>query len=342
MKVRVRDIAREAGVSAASVSNALNGRGGVGEETAKRILSIARDMGYTFDKSASHRKNYVKLVVFKRHGLVVMDTQFFAEMMEALERECHQIGLQMVVAHIHMEKDADYHARIRDICQEDCAGILLLATEMFADDLDLFMKTKAPLLVIDSMFQTKKVNCVVMNNFEAGHLATEHLIQMGHTHIEHITSTVRFNNMRFRRVGFEAAMVERHLPIGEGAIWRVTPTIEGAYRDMYALIDRRTAPMPTAFFAANDIIAFGAMRALKERGIDVPQDVSIIGMDDLTICQIANPALSTIRVFREDIARIAIQRLVQMLDESASRCVQKTEVSVELVDRKSVADLNDM
>lgn len=342
MKVRVRDIANEAGVSAATVSNALNGKGGVGDETSKRILSIAREMGYALERPTSQIKRYVRLVVFKRHGLVVMDTQFFAEMMEGLERQCHQNGLEMMITHIHMEKDDDYHQRIRNLCQEECAGIILLATEMYPEDVELFSNAKAPLLVLDSLFSHNQFNCVVMNNYEAGYIATERLIKMGHTRIEHITSAVRFNNMGYRRKGYEAAMEDAKLQMPESAIWRVTPTLEGAYRDMYALIGKRKGPMPTAFFAANDIMAAGCVRAMKERGLKIPGDVSIIGMDDLSVCQIANPVLSTIRVFREDIARIAVRRLLEMMDDSTSRCIQKTEVSVELVDRKSVSDLRDM
>jgi LacI family transcriptional regulator len=340
MKVRVKDIAEKAGVSAASVSNALGGKGGVSEETSKRILSIAREMGYAFESSAPGIKKYVRLVSFKRHGLVLMDTQFFAEMIEALERQCHRAGLEMVVSNINMEKDQNYLERVRDICQESCAGILLLATEMYLEDLRLFAQTRAPLLALDSLFHNERVNCVVMNNHEAGYMATERFIKMGHTRIEHITSRVRFNNMRDRRIGYERCMAEYKLPVPENAIWRVTPTLEGAYRDMSALLDARKEAMPTAFFAANDIMAVGCVRAMKEHGIRIPADVSMIGMDDLSICQITNPVLSTIRVFREEIARIAVIRLVDMMDETMFSCIQKTEVSVELVDRKSVLDLN--
>lgn len=342
MKVRVKDIAMEAGVSPASVSNVLNGKGGVSEATARRILSVARELGYVVSKDASGSSKYVRLVSFKRHGLVVMDTQFFAEMIEALERQCHLAGLQMVVSNIHMEKDADYIDRVREICQEECAGILLLATEMYTEDVELFSHTKAPLLVIDSMFRNKRINCVVMNNQEAGYMAAERFIKMGHTRIHHITSSVLFNNMKYRRVGFESAMADAKLPCDEYSIWRVTPTLEGAYRDMHELLSSKNIQMPTAFFAGNDIIAAGCVRALKEKGYKLPQDISIIGMDDLAICQITNPVLSTIRVPREDIARAAVKRLLDMLEEGTDSCVLKTQVSVEFVDRQSVRNIKDM
>lgn len=341
MKIRVRDIAQAAGVSAATVSNALNGRRGVGEDTTQRILSIAREMGYIREKPQGSGHSYIRLVIFKRHGLVVMDTQFFAEMVEGIERECHANGLELMVTHIHMEKDSDYLERIRSLCQEECAGILLLATEMYSEDVTLFRNTQSPLLVLDSLFRHEDFNTVVMNNFEAGHLATSRLIKMGHTKVGHITSNVRFNNMRYRRKGYEAAMEEKGLPVTENSIWRVTPTLEGAYRDMRDLLQERGDQVPSAFFAANDIMAVGCVRALKEKGFHIPQDVSMIGMDDMAVCQITNPPLSTIRVFREELGIIAVRRLVDMMSENDSPCVQKTEVSVVLVDRKSIRDLRD-
>lgn len=341
MKVRVKDIAEAAGVSSATVSNALNRKGGVGEDKTKKILSIAREMGYIHERSALSHREYIRLVFFKRHGLVVMDTQFFADMMEGMARESRQLGFELMITHIHMEKDADYLDRIQEICQEDCGGIVLVATEMYREDLRLFAHSKAPLLVLDSLFRHDDFNCVVMNNYEAGFLAAQRLIAMGHTRIEHITASVRFNNMRYRRKGFEAAMAESRLPLSPDFLWRVTPTVEGAYRDMLELLEKREAPLPTAFFAANDNMAMGCMRALKERGYKVPRDISIIGMDDLDICQIASPPLSTIRVFREDISRIAIRRLVDMMNPSGPRAIQKIQVGVTPVDRQSIRDLKE-
>ena len=336
MKIRVRDIAERAGVSSASVSNVLNDKGGVSEATAKRILDIAAELGYSAPRNIACAKDYVRFVSFKRHGLVVMDTQFFAETIQALERQCHQAGFKMVISNIHMEKDADYVERIREICQEECAGILLLATEMYPEDIDLFTHTAAPLVVVDSLFRNRKFNCVMMNNEEAGYTATDHLIQMGHTRIEHITSNVRFNNVMYRRKGYESAMDDKGLAFDENSLWHVTPTFDGAYRDMLDLISKRRTTMPTAFFAANDIIAAGCVRALKEKGYSIPDQISIIGMDDLSICQITSPTLSTIRVLREAIAYIAVRRMLDLMADDAPGAVQKTQVENEYIERQSV------
>lgn len=340
LKIRLKDVAQKAGVSPASVSNVLNGKGGVSDATAVLIRSIAQDMGYSTGKNMAQRKGYVRFVSFKRHGLVVMDTQFFAEIIEALENQCHQAGIKMMISSIHLGNDVDYRDRIREICQEDSAGILLLATEMYSQDVELFSQTKAPLVVVDSLFRNQRFNCVMMDNYDAGYQATSYLINKGHTRIEHITTTVRLNNMKYRRLGYEAAMADAKLSTSDSLNWQVTPTLEGAYRDMLALLEHRKGMLPTAFFAANDIIAVGCLRAFHERGYRVPDDVSIIGMDDLAICQVANPTLSTIRVFRDDIARVAVQRLLDMMGDNCPRCILKIQVGVELVERQSVNQIS--
>ena len=124
------------------------------------------------------------------------------------------------------EKDADYPERITEICREECSGIILMATEMYREDLRLFSHSKAPLPVLDSLFRLNEFNCVYMNNFEAGYMATRRLIAPSHTAIGHVTVSVRFNNMRYRRQGFEAAMIENHLPVSEDFLRRVKPTVD--------------------------------------------------------------------------------------------------------------------
>jgi DNA-binding LacI/PurR family transcriptional regulator len=336
MKIRVRDIAKKAGVSPATVSNALNGKPGVSKEKALAVIRIASELGYAIPRQEdSLQKRHVRLVVFKRHGLVVMDTQFFAELIESIERSCRAEALELMITHIHILQDKDYVSRVRAICKEDCAGILVLGTEMYPEDLALFANHQAPLVVLDNLFRREAVHSVVMNNYNAGYIATEALYDAGHRRIGHITSNVDFNNMRYRRKGYEAAMAQHGLSIGEGSFWRVAPTMDGAYRDMLALLQKKPQ-LPTAFFACNDIMAVGCIRAMNEMGVRIPRDVSVIGMDDMSLCLFVTPQLSTIRVFRQEMGAVAVRTLLHVVGNLALSQI-KTELSVELVMRGSVA-----
>lgn len=340
MKVRVRDIAAKAGVSPSTVSNALNGRAGVSKEIAEKICNLANEMGYSnsTDTSRTLEKNYVRLVVFKCHGLVVMDTQFFMELMESIERECHSQGYDLSITHIHAQSDADYRVRIRNICKEECAGVIVLATEMEKPELELFQNCVSPLLMLDNLFTHEKVDAVVINNYEAGYQATRELCALGHTNVGHITSNMDFSNMRYRFKGYKAALKEYGIEPKSENVWRVTPTLEGAYRDMLEQLDHGRTP-PSAFFAGNDIMAVGCMRALTERGYHVPEDVSIIGMDDVQLAQFHNPPLTTIKVYRAYMGQIAVRTLLSITSKNQHSSCAKVEVGVELIQRSSTKSI---
>lgn len=339
MKPRIRDIAAAAHVSPATVSNALNGRPGVSKAVMEEIIALAREMGYEHGKAKQEsERQHVRLVIYKSHGMVVMDTEFFAELIESIQLECQSAGLELIISHVNAAQDKDYKLRIRDFCNEECAGILLLATEMSAEELKLFAGCKSPLVALDNIFWHEKVHSVVMNNYSAGYQATTALAEAGHRKIEHITSSMNFSNNRDRRKGYEAAMEDQGLRYDENSMWYVTPSIEGAYLDMQAQL-KTGRKLPTAFFAANDLMAIGCIRALTEAGYKVPEDISIIGMDDTAVCMACMPPLSTIRVYRKDLGVAAIRTLLNMTGAMTSGVI-KMELSVDLVNRSSVKHLN--
>lgn len=302
---------------------------------AQRIRSIAEEIGYVTPRARIGEKHpYVRLVVYKSHGMVVMDTNFFAELIEGIQSECQRSDMELVITHINAAKDKDYKQHIREACSEDCRGILLLGTEMDAADLAPFLSCACPLVVLDNLFRHEEVNSVVMNNYEAGFKAVNALYEAGHRRIGHITSSVQFSNVRYRRKGYEAAMLEHGLAVTEDEIWRVRPSIEGAYTDMLALL-AWDCKLPTAFFAANDLMAIGSIRALSEHGWRVPEDISVIGMDDTAVCLACTPTLTTIRVSRRDMSTVAVRTLLSILP-GLRQSVIKTEIGVQVIWRDSV------
>lgn len=339
MKVRAKDIARRLGVSPATVSNALNGRKGVGEEMSQRILDAAEEMGYFAEKRGNIAASYIRLVIYKRHGMVVMDTQFFMELIEAIERACRKNALEFVITYIHAEKDKNLLERIHTICNEECAGILLLATEMLDEDLAHFDHCKSPIIALDNSFPHKDICSVAIANFEAGYRAAKHLIAMGHTHIGHITSAVRFHNSDERMEGFFAALRESGLVAAQEDIIAVTPTLEGANRDMKEHLQQRAGALPTAFFSFNDIAATGSMQALYELYPDRADDISMIGMDDTNLCQFTARQMTTIRVYRGELGRLAVRHLLDLWQRGGGPCAIKSTVGIALIERESVADL---
>ena len=334
MKPRIRDIAKRANVSPATVSNALNGRGGVSKAVQEQIISLARQMGYQTSKEARKASQHVRLIIYKSHGMVVDDTPFFAELTESIQMECKRVGLELLISHLHAREDADCAEQIRFFAKEECAGIILLGTEMNAGELRQFANFHSPLVVLDNIFRFEKVHAVVMNNVEAGYQAALALYNAGHRQIEHISSSVAFSNMTDRMTGLRTGLAQHGLTLRDDQIWHVRPSISGAYEDMKQLIQER-GYMPEAFFAGNDLMAIGCMRAITEAGYRIPEDVSMIGMDDTSVCLACTPQLSTIRVFRKDLGVTVIRTLLS-LAASDMPCAIKTEIGVSVVMRDSV------
>lgn len=331
MKIKAKDIAAALGVSQATVSNALNGRNGVSEELRTHILRTAQEMGY--GKFATEKGAFIRMLIMKSTGNIVMDTQFFNELFESIQRECHRNDLELVMNHIYVSQSGEWKKQISLYCAEKCAGIIILATEMGDEILEHLQNCQSPLIALDNIFARKPIHAVVMNNYDAGFLATEELFRCGRRTISHVTSSVPFSNAHFRCKGYQDALAQ-YLPGAQPDLWAVRPTIEGAYQDMKALLEAGRQ-LPSAFFACNDIIAIGAIQAMQEQGIKIPADVAIIGMDDTDLCLACKPRLTTIHVFRKEMGRVVVRQLLTALPAEEGSCL-KTQISVSLVRRESV------
>ncbi|MGN0746904.1 MAG: LacI family DNA-binding transcriptional regulator [Aristaeellaceae bacterium] len=334
MKLRMRDIAQRAGVSPATVSNALNGRGGVSKAVQEQIMTIAREMGYQPSRESRRIGQHVRLIMYKSHGMVVGDTAFFAELTESIQLECRRVGLELLISHLHAREDADCAEQIRFFAAEECAGIILLGTEMSPEELHQFDHFHSPLVVLDSLFRYENVHSVVINNMQAGYLAAQALCEAGHRHIGHITSSISFNNMNDRLAGFRDGLARFGLTLPEEQLWPVRPSIPGAYEDMKQLIAQRGS-LPEAFFAGNDLMAVGCMRAITEAGYRIPEDVSIIGMDDTSVCLACTPQLSTIHVYKKEMGFYVVQTLMSLKGNDSPYAI-KAEIGVSVVMRDSI------
>ena len=333
-KTRIKDIAERAGVSPSTVSNVLNNRKGASPENTKRILELAAELNYTVP-AASENRGHVRLVFARKHGLVVMDTQFFVELTAGVEEECRNHNLDLMITNIRMDGSVECLEQIKKICAENCAGIILLATELPTEEIKSFADCCSPLLILDNSAPHLPFNTIAIHNKEAGYQAAKQLIDAGHRRIGFIGSRPTFNNMDERREGFLACLAENGLTLKEEDELYLTPTIDGAYADMDEFLKVGKRSLPTAFFAANDIIGIGVMRAMLRHGIKLPDDVSIIGMDDLSICTLVTPELSSVHVPKNLMGRAAVHLL---LNESSG--VLKTFVDIFPVKRASIREIS--
>jgi len=336
MKLKAKDIAKKLSISPSAVSFVLNNKPGVSEETRRKVLKVIEQMGYNtniFSKSAlSHNRN-IRFIIYKKHGLVVSDTPFFSALMEGIDREARSLGYNLIVTYIDENKD-NLMKILHIIKATPPDGIMLLATEMTKEDLKPFKKLNVPLLLLDSYFESENLDTVIINNIEGVYKATCYLVELGHINIGYLHSSVWINNFDQRMAGFKKAINAKGLKLNENFIFCLESTVDGSHKNMLKILENKPQ-LPTALFADNDIIAFGAIKAMKEFGIRIPQDVSVIGFDDIPFCEMIDPPLTTVMVYKQRMGMIALKRLVERIDEAPAETI-RIEVNTTIVERKSV------
>ncbi|KPG68782.1 LacI family DNA-binding transcriptional regulator [Enterococcus sp. RIT-PI-f] len=334
MKVVISDIARQAGVSSGTVSNAINNRKGISEQKRQAILKIARDMGYFDQREIKKTENQkIKFVVMNKQGNVVGDTPFFSELIRGIEMECSTLGYELVISHITLASNEDPLETIRP---EAADGLLLLGTELEKKDLEAFRSISVPLVILDTIFNTQDFDFVAINNRDSAYEIVEKMIDKGHRDIGIINSTFQINNFRERKQGFLQAIQEHDLIHYEETEALVEPTLEGSYQDMKVYLESMIAhdrQLPTAFFAVNDNIAIGAMKAIKET--QSSENVTIVGFDDIPLAEFCSPPLTTVKVDKVYLGRQAVRRLFEKITTEDTNHV-KMLVGTTIVERESI------
>lgn len=329
MKVSLKQISEATGYSLATVSNALHNKHGVKAETAAEIWRVAMEYGYAPERKITN----IKVVTYRDSGGVFSDTPFFSLLMESVENEAHKCGYATTIYNLYRHND-DYGTRLQQLLEDKSSAILLIGTELNEQDAQVFYGWDGPLLVLDAKFDNLDFNAVLMNNEESVRQAIDYLVKQGHTRIGHLRGNVRINNFICRERGFRMALLDYELPTDCCDI-TVTPSIVGSYEGMQEFL-QSGQELPTAFFADNDMIALGAMKAMQENGLRIPEDISIIGFDDIPFCEVFSPGLTTVKVFKKELGEMAVHRLMEIIQNPPKQRIC-TQLYNELVIRGSVA-----
>ena len=335
MKVTAKELAKTLGLSEAAVSLALNNKPGVSTATRRRVLEEARRRGYDFTRKAAfgnELRGSFCLAVYKKSGAVVGDTPFFADLIDGISAACKKAHYDLVIRYLYEDEELD--DRLYTLSRMEFKGILLLATEMDAASLAHFSRFKTPILLLDSYFETADYNCVIINNIQGAYLAASYLIKKRKTQPGYLRSAYPIGNFDERADGFYKAIRANGMSTAKSLVHRLTPSQEGAYEDMKALLEAGERPA-NCYFADNDHIAIGAMKALGEAGYRIPEDVAIVGFDDIPLCEYLSPPLTTVHVPRHAYGETAVRRLIEMVEQK-DPCPTKTEIGTKLVKRKSV------
>lgn len=335
MPITAKELAQKLNLSTAAVSMALNNKPGVSTATRRLVLDIAKKYGYDFSRISEKQavSGCIYFVNYKKHGAVVADTPFFSEVTDGISLQCQKSGYKLKSCYIYKDEET-IQRQIEEIQFSDCIGILLLGTEMSGEDLAPFTNLQIPLVLLDTYFDTAACDCILINNVQGAFLATSYLICKTKAQPGYLQSAYPIRNFSKRSVGFYQAVRDHGMSPSKSIVHSLTPSVEGSYADMIRLIEQGEE-LASCYFADNDLIAVGVMKAFKEKGYQIPADISIIGFDNLPISSIIEPALTTVHVPKQYMGELAVDRLIKILNEPNSYPV-KTELSTTLVKRKSI------
>ena len=335
MTITAKELAKKLNLSAAAVSMALNNKPGVSTATRKLVMDAAVEYGYDLSRiSEKHTTGgNIYFVLYKKHGAVVADTPFFSELSDGIVLGCKDAGYKVKISYIYGD-EGDVEEQLEEIQYSDCVGIVLLGTEMTPEDLKIFKKLPIPFVLLDTYFETVDCNYVLINNVQGAYLAASYLIKKTKKQPGYLKSSYPIGNFAERNSGFFKAVRAYGMASSKSIVHSLTPSIDGAYADMKEILENGEELAP-CYFADNDLIAVGAMKALKEFGYSIPEDIAIVGFDNIPLSRIVEPSLTTIHVPKQYMGEMAAKRLITILKEKGTRPV-KIEIATQLIERNSV------
>lgn len=336
MKYKSKDIAKEIGVSPATISLVLNNKPGVSAVRRAEIADKIKEMGYGHMlKQEPTDKGSIGFVVFKCQGAIIDEFPFFNYLIEGINTNVIKHEYKMSIIYLN---GADLpEVQMRMLEHSGCSGFIVYAVEMFGSDLQIFEQMPYPCVYLDNSFVGKSVDAIAIDNYLGVSQAIEYLYANNHRRIGYIKCKVEIQSFIERFEAYEKIMKSLDLAIDDQDIMPVGYLEQDTIRDIQSFINARTS-MPSAFFADNDLLACRVVQVLKENGYQIPEDISVIGFDDRPICGFTDPKVTTIAIPRDRMGHIAVDILIAKMEQPhESSC--KTLIATELRVRESVAHL---
>ncbi|MGC8971517.1 MAG: LacI family DNA-binding transcriptional regulator, partial [bacterium] len=309
-KVTVKYIAEKAGVSYATASLALSGKGRISDSTRKKILEIASELGYPIDKKSISNIPLIAFVDANSHM-----GGFYMSLIEGVIdrlREYNYAVLLDICGEFGPDRIIERKKRLEDFHQ-NYDGILILSHwGITVEEVLPLLDHKKPFIVLDGTIKGFARNYVTVDHYQGAFDAVEYLIQVGHRYIAHISGPQNHEHAQLRLNAYIDALKKYKLPVREEYI------VEGDYHKksgiqaMEKLLNLK--PLPSAIFVANDNMAITAMQVAKDKGYHIPQDISFIGFDDIQAAELSEPPLTTVRQPLYDVGKEGAEMLIELLE----------------------------
>lgn len=328
-----KELAKQMGLSEAAVSLALNNKKGVSTKTRIKVREAAEAAGMDLsDINIRNNLGIIYLIRYKKHGAILKDSTFFTAVTDGIEQGCSAYGYKLNIINIYTP--SELQKQLEDSYLDKISGMIVLGTEMQSEDFFQLGFAQIPVILLDNHFISSKIDSICINNVDGMYEAANYLINRCKVRPGYLSSSYPIYNFSQRHIGFNNALVYNGMSTSNVINHAVTPSVDGAYNDMLEII-KRGDELASCYCADNDFIAIGAMRAFKASGFRIPDDISIIGFDDIPYCEYSEPGLTTVHVPKHYLGLLSVERLNHLINTKASSTVNIT-VATHIVLRDSI------
>lgn len=325
----IREVAKKAGVSSTTVSHVINHTRFVSEDVSERVRSAMDELGYRPNALArSLRRGETKTL-----GLIMPDSAnpFFAEIAKEIEKTVFSSGYSLILCNTNGDLEREkFYTEVLLAKQVD--GVIFVAAGDETESLLQLVNRKLPMVVVDRYFGDLPVDIVLTNNYLGGYNATRHLIEQGHRRIAVICGPSNVTPSADRVRGYRSAMQDSGLEVDEELVAAGNFDSESGLKCARQLLDVKTPP--TAIFACNDLMAIGAVRAVSENGLRIPEDMALVGFDNIELASYTVPALTTIDQREGLLGKTAGEMLIERI-QTPSKEHHRVVIDNQLIIRES-------
>jgi LacI family transcriptional regulator len=339
-RITMAKIAEQSGVSLSTVSLVLRDKPGVGSDTRQRVLEVAKDLGYVPRPPTSPYSpilTNIGLILKADPDRVPKANKFYSHVVAGIEMACRRQHVNLLYATMTVDEDSHPLELPRLLAEQDSTdGLLLVGAFLNEALIQVIARRSTPIILVDAYARTNGHDAIVSDNLAGAYQAVSHLLDRGHRHIGLVGShTKAYPSIEERRNGYLQALADRDVADQYVAECHLINTAE-IVAATTALLRRH--PQITAIFGVNDEVAIAVMDVARNLGRQVPDDLSVVGFDDIDLASCISPSLTTMHIDKIEMGRLAVQLLANRVEYPESSPI-KVIIRPRLIERSSVCSL---
>ena len=327
--ITLRMVAEKAGVSVNTASRAINNKPDINQETKKRIFKVAQELGYVRNNTAVALRTKKTGTI----GVVIEDNRnpFYAEVLNGMEVAAREKNYHIILTNTQKDYKKEEEA-INLLLAKRVDGLLIDPVQDRDDDINSLVEANIPFVVVGRDFENIELDAVYNDEVKGGFLATEYLIKKGHKRIALIDGFLYKSPAKGRLEGYKKALIKYGISMDDALVSVGDIDVKDGYERTKQMLEKDLDF--TAIFAYNDMMAFGAMQAIREKGLKIPEDIGLVGYDDIPFCSLMDPALTTIRLKKQELGIESVKLLLSRINGNRKK-PKKIRLDVDIIVRKT-------